>query len=174
MKNPYRAKIIAKIMKIIFSQKQNLCWGVYSRPPVYQIWRIYLDLWGHNCKKWVWPTFGCKLGQSDPIVMQLKLDMSCHLLNVYTKFQIDISKHVEEKSGKRGRTDVRTDGRTDGHFHGIIRPFFKRAYKKEILFLYWNKLEDFTHWIPFWHATYQRDIFIQVHAAKQYIRSTGE
>ena len=41
--------------------------------------------------------------------MQLKLDMSCHLLNVYTKFQIDISKHVEEKSGKHGRTDGRTD-----------------------------------------------------------------
>ena len=79
---------------------------------MYQIWRIYLDLWGHDCKKWVWPTFGCKLGQNDPIVMQLKLDMSCHLLNVYTKFQIDISKHVEEKSGKRGRTDGQTDGRT--------------------------------------------------------------
>ena len=44
--------------------------------------------------------------------MQLKLDMSCRLLNVYTKFQIDISKHVEEKSGKHGRTDGRTDGRT--------------------------------------------------------------
>ena len=59
--------------------------------------------------------------------MQLKLDMLCHLLNVYTKFQIDISKHVEEKSGKRGRTD----GRKDGHCHGIIRPFFKRAYKND-------------------------------------------
>ena len=45
--------------------------------------------------------------------MQLKLDMSCHQLNVYTKFQNDISKHVEEKSGKRGRMDGRTDGRTD-------------------------------------------------------------
>ena len=64
--------------------------------------------------------------------MQLKLDMSCHLLNVYTKFQIDISKHVEEKSGKPGRTDGQTDGRTDGHCHGIIRPFFKRAYKKGV------------------------------------------
>ena len=76
------------------------------------IWRIYLDMWGHDCKKWVWPTFGCKLGQGDPIVMQLKPDMSCHLLNVYTKFQIDISKHVEEKSGKPGRTDGRTDTAT--------------------------------------------------------------
>ena len=128
-KNPKRAKIIAKILKIIFFQKTELMSKVYSRPPVYQIWRIYLDLWGHDCKKWVWPTFCCKLGQNDPIVMQLKLDMSCHLLNVYTKFQIDISKHVEEKSGKRGRTDGRTDGqtdrRTDGHCHGIIRPVFQ-------------------------------------------------
>ena len=62
--------------------------------------------------------------------MQLKLDMLCHLLNVYTKFQIDISKHVEEKSRKPGPTDGRMDGRTDGHCHGIIRPFYKRAYKK--------------------------------------------
>ena len=50
--------------------------------------------------------------------MQLKLDMSCHQLNAYTKFQIDISKHVEEKSGKRGRTDGWTDGRTDRRTDG--------------------------------------------------------
>ena len=56
---------------------------------------------------------GCKLGQSDPIVMQLKLEMSCQLLNIYTTFQIDISKHVDEKSGKPGRMDGRTDNRTD-------------------------------------------------------------
>ena len=43
--------------------------------------------------------------------MKLKLDMSCHLLNAYTKFQIDISKHVEKNSD--GRTDGRTDRRTD-------------------------------------------------------------
>ena len=38
-------------------------------------------------------------GQSDPMAMKLKLDMSCHLLNVchvYTKLQIDISKYVEK------------------------------------------------------------------------------
>ena len=60
-------------------------------------------------------------------MMQLELNMSCHLLNVYTKFQIDISKHVEEKSGKRARTD----GWTDRHCHGMLRPFFKRAYNKK-------------------------------------------
>ena len=49
--------------------------------------------------------------------MQLKLDMSCRQLNVYTKFQIEMSKYVENKSGKCGRTarqkDRRTDRRTD-------------------------------------------------------------
>ena len=96
---------------------------------MYQIWRIYFDLWGHWKKKG-WPTFGCKLRQSDPIVTKLKLDMSCQLLNVYTrtKFQIDISKHVEKSPEN---ADERTDGQTDGHCHGTIRPFFKRAYKND-------------------------------------------
>ena len=120
---------------------------------MYQIWRIYLDLWGYDCKKWVWPTFGCKLGQSDPIVMQLELHMSCHLLNVYTKFQIDISKHVEEKPGKRGQTDGRTDGqtdrRTDGHCHGIIRPFFKHD-SKYLHFVLRSHQRNYQSFVNFW------------------------
>ena len=35
----------------IFTKKLNLCQEVYSRPPMYQIWRIYLDLWGHDCNR---------------------------------------------------------------------------------------------------------------------------
>ena len=46
-------------------------------------------------------------------MMKLKLDMSCHLLNVYTKFENDIWKHVEKKSGKLGQTDGQTDRPTD-------------------------------------------------------------
>ena len=48
--------------------------------------------------------------------MKLKLDMSSHLLNAYTKFQIGISNQVEkspETRTDRGRTDGRTDRRTD-------------------------------------------------------------
>ena len=45
--------------------------------------------------KLVWLTFGCKQGQGDPIVMKLILDISYHQLKVYSKFEIDISKHVE-------------------------------------------------------------------------------
>ena len=90
---------------------------------MYQIWRIILIYEAMITKnEFGLATFGCKVGQSDPIVMQLKLDMLCHLLNVYTKFQIDISKHVGKKSGKL---------RTDRRCHGIIRPFFKRVYKNK-------------------------------------------
>ena len=42
--------------------------------------------------------------------MKLKLDMSCHLLNAYTKFQIDIWNHVEKSlENSYGRTERRTD-----------------------------------------------------------------
>ena len=42
-----------------------------------------------------WSTFGCKVGQSVLIGMKLELDVLHSLLDVYTKFQIDIWKHVE-------------------------------------------------------------------------------
>ena len=51
------------------------------------------------------------------------------------KFQLNISKHVWEKYGKRadgdpdGESDGRTETRTDGHHHTIIRPVWRRAYK---------------------------------------------
>ena len=40
-----------------------------------------------------------------------------------------MSKHVWEECGKRADGDP--DGRTDGHHHTIIRPVWRRAYKKE-------------------------------------------
>ena len=51
-------------------------------------------------KKWLWPIFGCKVGQSAPVGMKLELDVWHYLLNVYTMFENDISKHVEKKPGK--------------------------------------------------------------------------
>ena len=53
-----------------------------------------------NAEKWIWPIFGCKVGQSVLIGMKLELDVWHYLLNVYTMFQNDISKHVEKKPGK--------------------------------------------------------------------------
>ena len=52
------------------------------------------------------PLLDVKLVKNDQIV----IDTSGHLLNSYSKFQIDISKKVEQKSGKLGRMDRRTDG----------------------------------------------------------------
>ena len=53
-----------------------------------------------NADKWLWPIFGCKVGQNVPIGMKLELDVWYHLLDVYGKFQTDILKHVQIKSGK--------------------------------------------------------------------------
>ena len=45
-----------------------------------------------------------------------------------------ISQSMLKKSPENadGRTDRWTDRQTGGHCHGIIRPFFKRAYKKTV------------------------------------------
>ena len=40
--------------------------------------------------------FGCKVGQILQISMKLELDMWHHLLDLYTKFQTDISKYVQQ------------------------------------------------------------------------------
>ena len=73
--------------------------------------------------------------------MAFELDLTCIKIKWYTKFQINMTKHVGEKCGKLWRTDGRTDGwtdgwtdgdpdgRTDGHHHTIIRPVWRRAYK---------------------------------------------
>ena len=47
-----------------------------------------------------WPIFGCKVGQSVQIGMKLEFDVWHHPLDVYTKFQADISQHIQKKSGK--------------------------------------------------------------------------
>ena len=67
---------------------------------VYQIWGLYMIFKAINAYKWLWPISCCKVGQSVPIEMKLELDVYHYLLHVYTKFQTDISKHVEKKPGK--------------------------------------------------------------------------
>ena len=130
-KNPKRAKIIAKIskMNILKKQKQTYvdCIQRATYVPNLKDVSWFMRPW---LQKNVSPIFSCKVGQSDPVVMKLKLDMSCHLLNVYSKFQIDISKHAEKKSGKLGRVGKRTNVRTES-WHGTIRPFFEWVYKNE-------------------------------------------
>ena len=64
---------------------------------VYQICRLYIILEAMNAEKLRWPIFACKVGQSVPIGMKLKLDVWHYLLNVYTMFKNHISKHVEKR-----------------------------------------------------------------------------
>ena len=40
---------------------------------LYQIWGLYIIFEAVNADKWLWPIFGCKVGQSVQIGMKLKL-----------------------------------------------------------------------------------------------------
>ena len=116
-------KIIVKIPKILFLQKKELMsYTVGHLCTKFQEFILIFE--AMIAKKLVWLTFGCKLSQSDPTVMKLKLDMSCNLLNVCTKFQIEMSMNVERSRENLHRW-------TDGHCHRMIRPFLKRAYNKK-------------------------------------------
>ena len=46
---------------------------------VYHIWRIYLIYEATKPTKWIWFTFSCLGGQSGPVAMKLKVDVSCQL-----------------------------------------------------------------------------------------------
>ena len=63
---------------------------------VYQIWGLYIILKAMNADIWLWPNFGCKVGQSVQIGIELELDVGHHPLDVYAKFQTDISQHVQK------------------------------------------------------------------------------
>ena len=53
-----------------------------------------------NAEKLLRNIFDNKVSQSVPIGMKRALNMWRCLLHLYTKFQIDISYHVEKKPGK--------------------------------------------------------------------------
>ena len=53
-----------------------------------------------NADEWVWPIFGCEVVQRVQIGMKLELDVWHQPLDVYAKFQTDISQHVQKKSEK--------------------------------------------------------------------------
>ena len=49
-----------------------------------------------NADKRLWPILGCKVGQSVQIRLKLELDVWHHPLDVYAKFQTDISQKVQK------------------------------------------------------------------------------
>ena len=89
---------------------------------VYQIWGLYINFKAINADKWLlecmnadkWHIFGCKVNQCVQIGMKLELDVWHHPLDVYAKFQTDMSKHVHKKSG-----------RTFRWLGALVRPLFK-------------------------------------------------
>ena len=58
---------------------------------VYEIGGLHIIFKAMNADKWLGPIFGCKVGQRVQIGMKLELDVWRHPLDVYAKFQTDIS-----------------------------------------------------------------------------------
>ena len=69
---------------------------MHSKQKLYKIWRLYPNKWPQEFKKQIWSTFSSKLDQSVLIAMKLEFDEWCRLLDVYSKFHFDFSKHVEK------------------------------------------------------------------------------
>ena len=66
-------------------------------PTIAQAWQKSIGV--KTLTIWVC-TKSVEVDQSVQIGMKLELDVWHHPLNVYAKFQTDISKHVQKKSGK--------------------------------------------------------------------------
>ena len=95
--SPYRVFLSTRGPKISQAWRKSV--GVKALT----IWVCVLNLrplYNLNADKWLWPIFGCKVGQSVQMGMKLELDMWHHLLDLYTKFQTDISKHVQKSLEK--------------------------------------------------------------------------
>ena len=93
------------IPKITFSQMLKLkSWYLQKGTCVTKVKKFKLmGPWMQ--KRLIWPT-GCKVGQSDLLSMQLKFEMSQHLLNVYTYFHINVSEYVEKSPENLGPTTI--------------------------------------------------------------------
>ena len=76
------------------------------------------------------PDFLCNLVKNWRKLMVFELDLSCIRIKSYTKYQLNMSKHVGEKFGKLSRTEGQIDEDPDGRtYHTIIRPVWRRSYK---------------------------------------------
>ena len=98
--SPFQVFLSTRGPKIAQAWQESI--GVRHSPfqCVYQIWGLYIIFKAMNADKWLWPIFGGKVGQSVQIGMKLELDVWHHPLDVFAKFQTDISQHLQKRSGK--------------------------------------------------------------------------
>ena len=98
--SPFRVFLSTRGPKIAQAWQKSIGVKTLTIECVYQIWGLYIIFKAMNADKWLWLIFGCKVGQSVQIGMKLEFDVWHHPLDVYAKFQTDISQHVQKKSGK--------------------------------------------------------------------------
>ena len=119
-----------------------------------------------NADKWLWPIFGCEVGQSVQIGMKLELDMWHHLLDVYTKFQTDISKHVQKSPENYSLVGSSTNApfqvflSTRGQ--KITQPRRKSVGIKTLTILVYTKSEPSIWFLRPWMQINDFDLFLAV------------
>ena len=87
----------------------------------------------------------------------------------HVQFQLNMSKHVWEKYGKLWWTDGWRPGRMDRHHHTIIRPVWRRAYKKCHIWIGWvcktkipKKATKSISWLISYILTIDHTFFIKI------------
>ena len=94
--SPFRVFSSTRGPKIAQAWQKSIGVKTLTIEVVYQIWGLYMIFKAMNADKWLWPIFGGKVGQSVQIGMKLEFDVWHHPLDVYAKFQTDISQHVQK------------------------------------------------------------------------------
>ena len=72
---PFQVFLSARGPKIAQAWRKSVRIKTLTNKCVYQIWGLYMIFKGIYADKWLWPIFGCKVGQSVPIGMKLELDV---------------------------------------------------------------------------------------------------
>ena len=99
--SPFRVFLSTRGPKIAQASQKSI--GVKTHYlSVYQIWGLYIIFKAMHTDNWLWPIFGCKVGQSVQIRMKLEFDLWHHPLNVYAKFQT-VSHNMYKKVRKTFR-----------------------------------------------------------------------
>ena len=111
--------------EVLFHLRLSKRWTIVGRHcthyDVTVMWGIYLDWWGHDCKKMHFPTFVHEVGQ----MTHWRWSSNLICLATYWMYILSVKTCLKTGWKKPGKSDRRMDG----HWHGTIRLFFKQACK---------------------------------------------
>ena len=116
---------------------------MHSNHQLHQIWIRYPNKWPQEYQSRISLTFGTKVGQLVLIEMKLELDMWRHLLDIYDRFEIDISKDAEKngkllfKSKTRKNSCLNSENKIFGTDGTYVEKYAEATYVPNLKHLSW-------------------------------------